>query len=184
MSASRTTQRVGPPTSLVKEACMSNLARSLGRLAVAALLCHAPIARGELAAWDQAQATTLAKALRTETESLYDTFLEQPQPDVASMQSNSYHRLKQMVRLLRIEARQLAESLEKGEGREQTLPTYENLMQLTRSARDEAARVFVARDVGERAAAVRGVLNRLGPFYDPDFPALAPHPNIEPGTAR
>jgi hypothetical protein len=100
------------------------------------------------------------------------------------MQSQAYYRLKQMVRLLRIEARELANSLEKGEGHEQTLPTYENLMQLTRSARDDAAKVFVAQDVGERAAAVRGILNRLGPYYDPDFPILAPHPNIEPGAAR
>jgi hypothetical protein len=42
----------------------------------------------------------------------------------------------------------------------------------------------LAQDVSERAAAVRGVLNRLGPYYDPDFPPLAPHPNIEPGAAR
>lgn len=160
-----------------------HLARWLGCLVVAALP-FAPIARGELAAWDQAQVATLAKVLRTETESLYDTFLEQPQPSVASMQSQAYHRLKQMVRLLRIEARQLAESLEKGEGREQTLPIYENLMQLTRSARDEAASVFVTQDIGDRAGAVRGILNRLGPYYDPDFPTLAPHPNIEPGAPR
>jgi hypothetical protein len=160
------------------------LTRLLGSLAIVALLSHAPLAWSDLAAWDQAQVTTLANALRTETESLYDTFVKQPQPDVASMQSQAYHRLKQMVRLMRIEARQLAESLEKGEGREQTLPTYENLMQLTRSARDEAARVFVAQDVGARAAAVRGVLNQLGPYYDPDFPTLTPHPSIEPGASR
>ena len=59
-----------------------------------------------------------------------------------------------------------------------------NLMQLARSARDEAARVFVAHDVGDRAGAVRRVLNQLGPYYDPDFPTLAPHPNIEPGATR
>jgi hypothetical protein len=31
---------------------------------------------------------------------------------------------------------------------------------------------------------VRTVLNQLGPYYDPDFPPLAPHPNIEPGAMR
>jgi hypothetical protein len=160
-----------------------HLVRLLGSLAIAALLC-APPARGELAAWDQAQVTRLAQELRTATDSLYDTFVKQPTPGLGSMQSQAYYRLKQMVRLLRIEARELANSLEKGEGHEQTLPTYENLMQLTRSARDDAAKVFVAQDVGERAAAVRGILNRLGPYYDPDFPILAPHPNIEPGAAR
>jgi hypothetical protein len=164
---------------------MSNrsFAHMLGSLAIAGLL-FAPSARGELAAWDQTQVTALAKQLTTGTDALYDTFVKQPPPNLGSMQSHSYHRLKQMVRLLRSEARELASSLEKGEGREQTLPLYENLMQLTRSARDEAARVFVAHDVGERAATVRGVLNRLGPYYDPDFPTLAPHPNIEPGATR
>jgi hypothetical protein len=160
-----------------------HLVRLLGSLAIAALL-SAPAARGELAAWDQAQVTGLAQELTTATDALYDTFIKQPPPNVASMQSNAYHRLKQWVRLLRSEARELATSLEKGEGREPTLPIYENLMQLTRSARDEAGRVFVAHDVGDRAAAVRGLLNRLGPYYDPDFPTLAPHPNIEPGATR
>jgi hypothetical protein len=164
---------------------MSNsaLARLLTSLAIAALF-FAPSARGELAAWDQAQVTRLAKELTTATDSLYNTFIKQPPPNVGSMQTQGYHRLKQWVRLLRIEARELANSLGEGEGREQTLPIYDNLMQLTRSARDDAARVFVAQDVGERAGAVRGVPNRLGPYYDPDFPILAPHPNIEPRATR
>jgi hypothetical protein len=157
--------------------------RLLGSLAIAGLF-FAPSARGDLAAWDQAEVARLAQELETATGSLYDTFVKQPTPGLGSMQSQAYHRLKQWVRLLRVEAREFASSLEKGEGREPTLPIYENLMQLTRSARDEAAKVFVAQDVGKRAAVVRGVLNRLGPYYDPDFPTLAPHPNIEPGATR
>jgi hypothetical protein len=162
---------------------ISPFARLLGSLAIAGLVI-APSARGELAAWDQAEVTRLAQELGTATDSLYDTVVKQPTPGLGSMQSQAYHRLKQMVRLLRIEARELAASLEKGEGRDQTLPIYENLMQLTRSARDDAGKVFVAHDVGDRASVVRGVLNRLGPYYDADFPTLAPHPNIEPGAAR
>jgi hypothetical protein len=164
---------------------MSNqpLPRLLASLVIAAFL-FAPAARAELAAWDQAQVTGLAKELTTATDALYDTFIKQPSPNLGSMQMHAYYRLKQMVRLLRIEARELAQSLAKDEGREQTLPIYENLMQLARSARDDARRVFVSHDVGERAAAVRGVLNQLGPYYDPDFPTLAPDPNVEPGATR
>jgi hypothetical protein len=153
-------------------------------LATTLLLVSAQHARAELATWDQARVTEAATELVTATEALYETFRQQPPPNLASMQANAYHELKQFVRLLRVEARQLAQSLEDGEGREQTLPIYQNLMQLARSARDHAARVFVARDVGERAAGVRTVLNQLGPYYDPDFPPLAPHPNIEPGAMR
>ena len=164
---------------------MSNhhLACLLGSLAIAGLLV-APSARGELAAWDQARVTALAKDLATATDSLHDTFVEQPPPDVGSLQSNSYYRLKQFVRMLRVEASLFAKSLEDGDGREQTVWIYETLMSRARSARDEAGRVFVTNDVGERAAAVRGVLNQLGPYYDPDFQMLPPHPNIEPRATR
>ena len=164
---------------------MSNrhIARLLGSLAITGLLV-APSARGELAAWDQARVTALAKELATATDSLHDTFVKQPPPDVGSLQSHSYYRLKQFVRMLRVEASLFAKSAEDGEGREQTVWIYETLMSRARSARDEAGRVFVTNDVGERAAAVRGVLNQLGPYYDPDFQRLPPHPNIEPRAAR
>ena len=148
------------------------------------LLLPAANARAELAAWDQAKVAALGKELVQASNALYETFRKQPPPSVGSMQSASYHRLKQFVRMLHVVSHEFAGSLEKGEGREQTLTIYDNLMQLARSARDDAAKAFVAHDVGERASAVRGVLNRLGPFYDPDFQTLAPHPNIEPGATR
>ena len=153
-------------------------------LAMALLLLSAPNARAELAAWDQAKVTALGKELVQATNALEEIFRKQPPPSVGSVQIDSYHRLKQFVRLLRVVSHEFTDSLEKGEGREETLNIYDNLMQLARSARDEAGRVFVAHEVGERAGAVRQVLNRLGPYYDPDFPPLAPHPNIEPGAAR
>jgi hypothetical protein len=149
-----------------------------------ALAVSATTSRAELAVWDQAQVTALAKELETATHALYDTFIKKPAPSVGSTQSQAYYRLKQEVRVLRVEARELAASLEKGEGRDQTLPIYDHLMQLVRIAREDAAKTFTTQDVGERAAAVRGVLNRLGPYYDPDFQTLAPHPNIEPSQNR
>jgi hypothetical protein len=153
-------------------------------LAMSLLLLAAPNARAELATWDQARVTALGKELVQASNALYEAFRRQQPPSLGTTQSSSYHRLKQFVRMLNVVSQEFTYSLEKGEGREQTLTIYDNLMQLARSARDEAARVFVAHDVSERAAAVRQVLNRLGPFYDPDFPPLAPHPNIEPGAAR
>ena len=160
-----------------------HLARLLGSLAIAGLLL-APSARAELAAWDQAKVTGLAKELEKATDALYQTFLQQPPPNVGSMQSQSYYRLKQLVRMLHSQVGVFANSLEEGEGRDQTVWIYKTVTSLTRSARLEAGRVFVAKDVGERAAAVRGVLNQLGPYYDPDFQTLPPHPNIEPGATR
>ena len=145
----------------------------------------APSAKGELAAWDQANVTRLAKELATATDVLYETFMKQPPPPKSgSTQSESYYRLEHRVWMLRMEARVLVKSLEESDAREQTELTYEMLMSHARSARYEAQTVFVAKDVGERAAAVRRVLNQLGPYYDPDFQTLAPQPNIEPGATR
>ena len=59
---------------------------------------------------------------------------------------------------------------------------YENVMQAKRA--DDAGKAFVSKDVSERAAAVRAVLNRLGPYYDRDFRTLAPSRNLEPGGSR
>jgi hypothetical protein len=151
-------------------------------LAMTLLILSAPNARAELAAWDQAQVTALAKEMVQATHALQETFRKQQAPSVGSMQSQAYYRLKQWVRMLEVEARELARSLDHGEGREQTLAIYQNLIQLARSARDDARKDFIAHDVGDRAAAVRRVLNQLGPYFDPDFPTLAPHPNIEPGA--
>jgi hypothetical protein len=149
-----------------------------------ALSLVAPSARGELAAWDRARVTGLVKDLATATDALYETFMQQPPPDPGSVQSESYNGLKHRVRMIRNEARVLRKSLVDGDGREQTAWIYEILSSHVRSARYEALRVFVAKDVGERAAVVRHVLNQLGPYYDPDFATLAPDPNIEPSATR
>jgi hypothetical protein len=161
-----------------------HLVRALPLLMLAALFL-APSARGDLAAWDQAKVIGFAKDLARATDALHETFMQQPPPpNPGSTQSESYYRLKHRVWMLRMEARVLLKSLEEGNAREQTELTYEMLMSHARSARYEASIVFVAKDVGERAAAVRGALNQLGPYYDPDFRTLAPDPSIEPGATH
>jgi hypothetical protein len=149
-----------------------------------ALSLLAPSASGQLVAWNPTQVAGLAKELTAATDALYESFEQQPPPDPGSAESRSYHKLEHRVRVLRVEARMLASALEEGDGREQTEWTYDNLMSHARSARLEARGAFVAEQVAERAAAVRGVLNRLGPYYDPDFRTLAPDPKIEPGAGR
>ena len=82
--------------------------------------------------------------------------------------------MKQVTRVMKTEARELSGQLEKGEGYEQTLPSYESLMELVRTARELGARIFATEDLKQKAAAVRGLLNQLGPYYDPDFQTLQP----------
>jgi len=139
-----------------------------------ALALSASTASAELAPWDQAKVTGLAKQLVETTQDLYDTFYKQPTPTAASMQSRTYYQLKQKVRGIRMNARNLANDLKKGADREGTLPIYDSLMQLVRSAREDARKVFTSADVAEKAAAARAVLNQLGPYYDPGFETLQP----------
>ena len=149
--------------------------RSIAFLAIVAIAAlGARTAAADLAKWDQAKVTDLAKQLEAAAKDLNDTFYKQPPPSLGSMQSRSYQRLKQKVRMLRSEAGALASSLAKGEGLEETQPSYDSLMELVRAARDDARQVFTGYDVQQKATAMRGILNQLSPYYDPDAVPLQP----------
>ena len=128
----------------------------------------------ELAAWDQAKVSALAEQLNQAANDLYTTFYKQPPPQAGGGQSNDYRRLKQTMRRIQAEARELDRALAKGEGREDTVDIYDNLMQLVRDAREDARRVFTTKDVQDRASATRQLLNQISPYYDPDAQPLQP----------
>jgi hypothetical protein len=131
-------------------------------------------AAAELAAWDQAKVSALTAELEGATKALNDTFYKEPTPTGAGNR-RAYYRLKQNVRRLRSETRQLASALGEGAGREETLNIYEHMMMTVRQARNDATQVFLTHGVQERASAVRGLLNQLSPYYDPDaVPLQAP----------
>ena len=147
--------------------------RAIRTLALGLLLAGVAIsAHAELQKWDAAKVSPLAAQLQTATRDLYDTFYKQPK--VGAGQAQEYYRLKQDVRHLRNEAKALAGALEKGAGQAETLPIYEDLMQVVRRARDDAQRVFTTRDVQEKASTVRALVNQLSPYYDPDAVPLQP----------
>jgi hypothetical protein len=121
----------------------------------------------ELAKWDQERVTTLGEELAKTCGALYDTFLKQPASTVGSERARDYHRLRQIVRRVRDEARHLSAALARGEGYEPTLPVYEELMAMVRDAREIANRTFSSSSVLDRAVAAGDSLRRLGPYYDP-----------------
>jgi len=145
-------------------------ARLASRLALAAALAAAPAA-AEVAPWDQGRVTALARELVAATGALYDAFFKQPRPPATPRSNRDYHRLKADLRRIQNEARGLLGDLERGEGAEETLPAFENLMVTVNWARERAQSVFTTEDVRQRASAVRAILNQLAPYYDPDAPA-------------
>jgi hypothetical protein len=151
-----------------------SIARVVPVLAAVSLSLVAGRAGAELAAWDQTKVTGIAKQLEAAAKDLYDTFYKQPVPTVGSGQARAYQRLKQKIRGIRTKTSQLARDLEKGKGREATQPAYADLMELVRSARDDARKAFTTQDVEQKAAVARDQLNELGPYYDPNYEALKP----------
>ena len=143
-------------------------------LAFALAASFAAPARAELAAWDQAKVTALAGQLAEASSSLYSTFYKQGPPQLGSGQASDYRELKQQVRRIQSEAKELAGALGKGDGREDTLDIYENLMEIVRDARENARRVFSTKDVQDQASKVRQLLNQISPYYDPDAAPLQP----------
>lgn len=93
-----------------------------------------------------------------------------PMPPAAA-HTRRYFRLKQEVRFLRREARSLSLALQRGAGFEETLPSYEQMMQTVRRAQNNARSVFTTADMQQSADATRAILNQLGPFYDANFSA-------------
>lgn len=135
-------------------------------LAVSILALAAPAVAAPQQAWDQAKVTALGKQLEAATQDLWDTFRRQPTPNVGSVQSRSYFRLQQQLRQLRREARTLSRALQGGAGHDETLPSFESMMETVRNAQAEARRVFSGADVRDKAAAAREVLNGMIPYYD------------------
>lgn len=121
----------------------------------------------ELAQWDQERVTALGAELSEACRALYDTFLKEPEKTKGSGQSKDYYRLRQLVRRIKIEAKHLSSALAKGEGYDQTLPIYENLMTMVRDARAIAKRTFTSNYVLDKAAATGDLLRRIAPYYDP-----------------
>jgi hypothetical protein len=122
----------------------------------------------ELAKWDQERVTALAGELAEATNALHTTFVKEPPATVGSGQSRDYYRLRQMVRRIRSDARNLSSSLANGEGYDETLPIYESLMVSVRDARETAKRTFTSNFVLDKAAAAGDVLRRIAPYYDPN----------------
>ena len=143
-------------------------------LAITLAVSLASPTHAELTPWDQAKVSALAKQLNQAANDLYTTFYKQPPPQAGGGQGNDYRRLKQTMRRIQAEARELEGALAKGEGREDTFDIYENLMQLVRDAREDVRRVFTTKDVQDRATAMRQLLNQISPYYDPDAQPLQP----------
>jgi len=147
------------------------------------LLALATAARAELAPWDQAKVTDLAKQLEAASAELLSSFRAQPAPTRGSAQRRSHALLRQDITKLRNGARALSTALQGGATKDQTLGRYRSLMQIVRRAQDHARSVFSGAPVAQRADAAREILNQLTPFYDANAAPLQPVRREAPAPA-
>jgi hypothetical protein len=141
---------------------------SLGTRIALSLACVIGLAAPSPAAaaeWNQGEVTAVATQLEGATRELYDSFYKQPTQTIGSGQARAYQELKQQLRRVRQESRHLAAALTKGEGHDETLPVYRNLMEEVRNAQENARRVFSTGSVIEKANVVREALEKLSTYY-------------------
>jgi len=121
----------------------------------------------ELASWDQARVTAIAKELSDESKHVYDSFYKMSvRSGRSGGNAHELHQLKDTLRLLRSETRHLASELEKGAGHDETLPIYKRLMELVRDARESIQRIYTEQSLLDAVAKAGDALRRLQPYYD------------------
>jgi hypothetical protein len=121
--------------------------------------------RAQTRTWDQAAVTALAEELFDAVKDLRESLRRSNDPSIDLGQSDSTYRLLDDLRLIRSEARHLADELKKGAGRDQTLPVIKRIEEIRRDAATEARRIRLQQPTPERIAAARGVLEKIEPYY-------------------
>ena len=140
----------------------SSLCLALG---LALSLGVAGAATADLAKWDQARVTTIAKQLKDQTEKAYTAvYREAPLGMGRSVPSSD---MKHSLRRIHEEAVALDGHLKKGEGHDQTVGIWKHMMELVRDLDVDARESFLPNDVTAALAKVEDLLGQLQPYYDP-----------------
>jgi len=146
-------------------------------LLVAALLCLAVAsasgseedvaARPENApAWDQRKATAAAQSLASSLDGLRTALRQQPSTSMApGTGSRSLNRLRDRLRLMESESKQLAQQLGEGRSRDETFPIFERINLIRRDAAEQGQRMFIQKPVMEQIESARGPLADLAGLY-------------------
>lgn len=117
-----------------------------------------------LAAWDQAAVTGFAKELRQNVRTLRDSFEKIGAP-MSGSQRTAYYKLRDDLRVFDRVTGGLAESLEKGEGQEETLNRFRRLETTRRDIVEQARKTDIPNTVLNDSEPVRASLQKLRPYY-------------------
>lgn len=139
-------------------------------LAAVALLCGS--APGLLAAdaeapqpWNQSKVTEIAKGLAKSADDLALAFRREPADMIPSADQRARYAVKQDLRRLKRETRQLAKELEAGHGHDETLDIFLNIKSITRAAASNGKSARLTQPTLDKIAVARQQLTELAPYY-------------------
>ncbi len=116
--------------------------------------------------WNQQKAAAAAASLASSLDGLRDALRRQPDSTmVPGGGSRSRHRLRDRLRLMESESKQLTQQLGDGRSRDETFPIFERINLIRRDAVEQAQRMFLQQPVIEKIDAARGPLEELAGYY-------------------
>jgi hypothetical protein len=146
-----------------------SIARSLRGALLAAFVVPfvALPALADLAAWDQARATGIAKQLADATDAFEQAVRKEPGlGDVGSGSAESGFGVGQKARVLKEQSRMLAGHLEKGKGHDDTKNAWRGLKEVADDVTEDAQKNELSEPTLDAWAKVADLMRQLAPYYD------------------
>jgi hypothetical protein len=125
-------------------------------------------AAADLAAWDQARTTQIARELAHSCDAFEQAVRDQPGMGVVgSGSAEAGLGLKELSRALRDQSRALADHLADGKGHDQTLDEWRGLKEVSDSVEERADQTELDNPTLDAWATVADQMRQLAPYYDP-----------------
>jgi hypothetical protein len=125
-------------------------------------------ALADLAAWDQARATSIAKQLADASDAFEQAVRKEPELGrVGSGSAEAGMRLGQQARVLKEQSASLAGHLEKGKGHDDTKNHWRSMKEVTDDVTEEAQKSELSEPTLDAWSKVADLTRQLAPYYDP-----------------
>lgn len=125
------------------------------------------VALAELAAWDQARATAIAKQLADAANAWDLAIREQPGGEIGSGDAQQQFGLLQKAEALREQTRALADHLAAGKGYDKTRDEYRSLKETIDYTEEQAQRAELDDPTMAAWSKVTSLQRQIAPYYDP-----------------
>lgn len=142
-------------------------ASKLAWLALGAVLIAATPSAADLAKWDQAAVTGIAKQLPAATERVQTALRDEPAQTIGSGDAGTSFGLQQNARRLHEQGMALAKHLEAGKGYEETRNLYRSFKEIWDDTMVNAQRSELPEPTMDAFAKVDDLVRQLAPYYDP-----------------